>query len=125
MFIEFRGYKILFLDIEASSLHQNSYPIEVGWVLDDEQEPYTFLIRPHSTWNRLEGWSLQSETIHSISLTTLDKDGISVEEACQRLDRAVEGCILVSDNPEHDSRWLNRLAKAAGRSRGWAAGQVE
>jgi len=123
MFIELRGYKIVFLDVEASSLNQHSFPIEVGWVLDDEREPEAVLISPHPTWDVDQGWSPHSEKLHGISLSLLQAEGITAEEACRRLDLAFEGCILVSDNRAHESRWLNLLAEAAGH-RPWAVGDV-
>ena len=36
MRLTFRDFEVLFLDIEASSLNSASFPIEIGWVLDDE-----------------------------------------------------------------------------------------
>jgi len=36
---------IVFVDFEASSLSKQSFPIEVGWIFEDERS-FSFLIRP-------------------------------------------------------------------------------
>ncbi len=38
-----------FIDVEASSLSEYSFPIEVGWVLEDGTGT-SYLIRPEPTW---------------------------------------------------------------------------
>jgi hypothetical protein len=37
MKITFRDQPVIFIDLEASSLARGSYPIEIGWSLDDEK----------------------------------------------------------------------------------------
>ncbi|SCY98720.1 hypothetical protein [Microvirga guangxiensis] len=125
MRLTFRGFDVLFVDVEASGLSSASFPIEIGWVLDDEAEPESFLIRPHATWHFDTGWSTQSAAIHGIRPAMLDADGLSVEEACTRLDAATSGRLVVSDAPQHDDWWLGRLYAAAGRRKSWPVGDVE
>jgi hypothetical protein len=57
MRLTFRDFEVLFIDIEASGLSSASFPIEIGWVLDDEAGPESFLVRPHATWELDRGWA--------------------------------------------------------------------
>lgn len=125
MRLTFRGFDVLFLDIEASGLSSASFPIEIGWVLDEAAEPESFLVRPHATWDFGRGWSAQSAAIHGITPALLEAKGLSVDEACTRLDEATHGRLVVSDAPRHDDWWLGRLYAAAGRQKTWAVGDVE
>jgi DNA polymerase III epsilon subunit-like protein len=125
MRLTFRGFDVLFLDIEASGLSSASFPIEIGWVLDDEAEPESFLVRPHASWDFDTGWSAQAAAIHGIAPAMLAAEGLSVDVACARLDEATHGRLVVSDAPRHDNWWLGRLYAAAGRAKPWAVGDVE
>jgi hypothetical protein len=87
----FRGFEVLFIDIEASGLSSASFPIEIGWVLDDEARPESCFIRPHASWDLASGWSAQSADIHSIPLAMLETRGISADEACSQLDGLARG----------------------------------
>ena len=125
MRLTFRDFEVLFIDIEASGLSSASFPIEIGWVLDDEAEPESYLIRPHATWHFDTGWSAQAAALHGIIPAMLNADGLSVEEACTRLDEVTSGRLVVSDAPRHDDGWLGRLYAAAGRRKTWPVGDVE
>jgi len=121
MRLTFRGFEVLFIDVEASGLSSASFPIEIGWVLD-EVDSESFLIRQPKTWDFASGWSAQSAAIHGITPAMLEAEGISVEEACTRLDDLTGGRLVVSDAPRHDDWWLGRLYAAAGRSKTWSVG---
>jgi DNA polymerase-3 subunit epsilon len=121
----FRGFEVLFLDIEASSLSSASFPVEIGWVVDDEVESGSFLIKLHGTWNFDNGWSAQSAAIHGITPAMLAAEGLAVDKACTHLDEVTHGRLVVSDAPQLDDWWLSRLYAAAGRERTWAVGGVE
>lgn len=125
MRLTFRGFEVLFIDIEASGLSSASFPIEIGWVLDDEVDSESFLIRPPKTWDFASGWSAQSAAIHGLRPAMLEAEGLSVDEACSRLDEVTHGRLVVSDAPQHDSWWLNRLYAAAGQRMTWPVGDVE
>jgi DNA polymerase III epsilon subunit-like protein len=125
MRLTFHGFDVLFIDIEASGLSSASFPIEIGWVLDDEARPESFLVRPHTTWNFDTGWSAQSAALHGITPAMLEAGGISVDEACTRLDEAIHRQLVVSDAPRHDDWWFDRLYAAASREKTWAVGDVE
>lgn len=118
MKITFRDRLIVFVDLEASGIHQASYPIEIGWSADDEGEPSSFLVRPTSGWTRAD-FTDAALAIHKIPYETLTADGVSVESACRRLASAWTGAILVSDNPSADGKWLARLYNAADQACPW------
>lgn len=47
---------LTFLDIEATGIHEDSYPIEIGWV-DTEGNESSFLIKPIPEWTH---WDLKN-----------------------------------------------------------------
>ena len=118
MKIAFQDRPVIFVDLEASGLGRESYPIEVGWSVDDEQEPASFLVRPATSW-RFDDFTEAAQAIHNILYERLISHGIAVETACRRLDAAWTGAVLVSDNPAADGGWLNRLYQAASRPYPW------
>ena len=56
------------IDLEASGFGRGSYPIEVGFALEN-REIYSFLIKPEADWTH---WSEEAEEIHGISREQLD-----------------------------------------------------
>ena len=118
MKITFQDRPVIFVDVEASGLGRESYPIEVGWSVDDEQEPASFLVRPATSW-RFDDFTEAAQAIHNIPYERLISHGIAIETACRRLDAAWTGAVLVSDNPAADGGWLRRLYEAAGRHYPW------
>lgn len=101
-----------FLDIEASGLEPESYPIEIGWVSPVEGFPgESFLIRPEPDWTF---WNEESGRIHNIPRQLCVEEGISVVEAAHRLNRSMAGRRVYSDVESYDSFWLDRLYRAAG-----------
>jgi len=94
-----------FVDIEASSLGSSSFPIEVAWVNEIGQGE-SHLIRPEPGWTN---WSLQSEHVHGISRSVLLQEGKPADWVARRVQTALRGPILVSDNPEFDAYWLSML----------------
>lgn len=101
---------ITFLDIEASGIHQDSYPIEIAWC-DTEGNCDEFLISPAAQWRH---WSYEAERLHGISRAQLSNQGLDICTACLRLNDHL-GCEFVySDAEEADSQWLNKLFQAAG-----------
>ena len=104
---------MLIIDIEASGLDpDHSYPIEIG--IYNTTQPKTslsFLIKPHDDWNY---WDDIAEEIHGISINELLEYGISVYDACNRLNQYVtemsphKPCVI-SDAPDFDFMWLRCL----------------
>ena len=95
----------LWIDLEASSLSVNSWPVEFGWCSADLCAD-SFLIRPMERWS---DWSVMSEMIHGISRETLRDRGIDAEQAAREINRVCHGRQVLSDNPQADADWLRQL----------------
>jgi hypothetical protein len=103
----------VFLDFEASSLSDDSYPIEVGWVFEDGRGE-AHLIRPVADWT---DWNPRAEALHKISREALAADGEPVEAVAQRiLDQLADHSVYASA-PSWDGKWLSVLFRAAGLPR--------
>ncbi|MBB3048940.1 hypothetical protein FHR99_003214 [Litorivivens lipolytica] len=98
------------VDIEASGLSPESYPIQVAWVGLDGGPPDGFFIVPAEGWTY---WDYNAQDLHGISRAKLLAEGISIYEACQRLNETFRGCELYSDAPGHDQFWLSQLFESA------------
>ena len=83
-------YVPIFIDFEASSLGETSYPIEFG-VCFENRESESFLIRPHSGWS---DWNQSAQKIHGI--------------------KKLKNKYVVSDCAVNDIFWADRLFSAAG-----------
>jgi hypothetical protein len=97
---------LLFIDIEASSLDPDSYPIEVGWA--SVAGSGGFLIRPEQAWT---DWSPAAELVHGIRRETLLAAGIQATQPAARILELATGRFLVSDAPSFDFGWLGQLLK--------------
>ncbi|MEH6523846.1 3'-5' exonuclease [Sulfitobacter sp.] len=108
--------KFATLDFEASSLSQESWPIEVGlsWLADGEVQTWSTLIRPAPDWN-LSDWAPQSAAVHGIALEELD-DAPAAYRVVGDLLESLGNRVLVSDAPEFETRWLTRLMKAGAQA---------
>ena len=101
---------VLCIDVEASGLHEGSFPIELGWASFDGRSG-GWLIRPTLEWT-LEDWDEEAEAVHAISWDGLQRNGLparDVAEAFARLFGGPPQMQLVSDAADHDQRWLDRL----------------
>lgn len=80
---------IIFIDLEASGLSADSWPVELGicW-LDERQKLRTAskLIKPHASWP-MEAWSIRSQRVHKISLEELQGAEDATEVAQWALNR--------------------------------------
>lgn len=104
--------KFATLDFEASSLSEESWPIEVGlsWLEGSEVLTWSTLIRPASDWN-FSDWDLQSAAVHGIALEELD-DAPAAYRVADDLLGHLGDRVMVSDAPEFEARWLSRLMKS-------------
>lgn len=94
------------IDVESSGFHISSYPIEVAWKSENGASD-SFLIAPHQKWTH---WCEKAEKeIHHISRSRLFEEGLSISEACHRLNDALKGQVIYSDNARHDSLWIEDL----------------
>ncbi|MGK7866335.1 3'-5' exonuclease [Falsiroseomonas sp. E2-1-a20] len=103
---------LAFLDFEASGLGPDSYPIEIGWVLDDGTGE-AHLIRPEPDW---KSWSVGAEALHGLSWDVLASSGRPATEVATICLKALRGRRVFTDAPGADQFWLDRLMKAAGAS---------
>jgi DNA polymerase III subunit epsilon len=104
------------LDFEASSLSQESWPIEVGlsWIANGHVQTWSSLIRPDPAWD-LGDWSPQSAEVHGIHLSKLE-DAPSAAEVAEAFMDVIGRRRLASDAPEFEGRWLSRLLRTTGRA---------
>ena len=106
--------KLIFIDFEACSLSEDSWPIEVGlaWVEGGKVQIWSSLIQPDSSWNA-EAWSDDSAGIHGIPRGDLDTAPLASDVAHEVMDR-LHGKVVVSDAPAFDHAWAERLTETIG-----------
>lgn len=94
------------IDIEASGLHFDSYPIEIAVLV--ENKVHSWLIKPEPGWDY---WSETAEEMHGISRVLLERDGIAAGIVAQQLNDCAErtGGVLYSDAVFWDEDWLRTL----------------
>lgn len=97
------------IDIEASGLSSEDYPIEIGVVRSDG-ERFCSLITPFKQWRH---WNVQAESIHGISREMLFSYGSSGVEVCLKLNEFLRGETVYSDGWVVDYPWLIRLFEAS------------
>ena len=102
--------KITTLDIEASGIHPDSYPIEIGILLPNG-ESYCSLIKPTAEWSY---WDEKAEAVHGLSRQMVCENGRSVNEVAKTLNQYLEGLTVYSDCRVLDHPWMLRLFEAAG-----------
>lgn len=98
------------IDVEASGLGPNSYPIEVGLALEPDRR-YCTLIRPADRWDH---WDKQAESVHKISRKNLLEYGRCVTEVALKLNHLLGNKIVFTDAWCVDSPWIIELYAAAG-----------
>jgi DNA polymerase III epsilon subunit-like protein len=102
---------VLFLDIEATSLSNTSYPIELGWT-DLVGAGEAYLIRRHASWG--DDWDPRAQAVHGITREQLEAEGLPVEKVVARFLAAAEGKTVITDAPAFDAAWLNEALMACG-----------
>ncbi len=105
---------LVFLDFEASSLSNHSYPIEVGWVFEDGRSN-EYLIKPATNWT---DWDLRAQAIHNIPRERLVREGVSHIEVARRMVADLADHDLLASAPSWDGKWLSALLRAANFPRG-------
>lgn len=96
------------LDIESSGLDDESYPIQIGYTyeVDDEVKTIEFFIKPADHWNN---WDQEAEDyIHHIPRSVL-KTGLSIKDACLKLNKDLGKSQVIVDSKDYDLFWLNKL----------------
>ncbi|MBF0380779.1 MAG: hypothetical protein HQL69_07165 [Magnetococcales bacterium] len=100
--------KVLILDIEATGLQEDSYPIEIAYGDPLESWVTSSLIRPHKNWEKV-AWDQQTELITGISLKLLQCAPLAVEVAKNVAKDLAQADLILSDAPAWDGRWLHHL----------------
>ncbi len=102
---------IAIIDIEASGLHFDSYPIEVAARVNGEIK--SWLIRPEPNWTY---WCNTAESMHEISRDELFSSGLSALTVAQELNTFLSQTdgLVYSDAVNWDSDWIHTLFHAAG-----------
>lgn len=104
----------IFLDIEASGLHFDSYPIEIAVMLDGQIS--SWLIQPEPNWTY---WSEEAQAMHGITRQMLAQHGHEAKQVAMEINAllAETNGVLYSDAHAWDEDWLNILFHAAGEIR--------
>lgn len=100
------------LDIEASGFGRHSYPIEIGYVLEDG-ESWCTLIKPLPEWTH---WDEAAAGLHGITRAALERHGRTSLVVARALNRALVGRTVYCDGWAHDYAWMAALYEAAGLS---------
>ncbi len=103
---------VICLDLEASGLGDDSYPIEVAWKNSADGDNDSFLINPDSVPGWVY-WDECAEEIHGLCRAELRQQGVAAVTACERLNQRLAGQRVLSDAREYDNFWLMRLYQAA------------
>ena len=105
--------QIVMLDIEASGLGDQCYPIEVGIVRAADLSGWSALIRPAWSWRRNGRWEPKAEALHGISLAEVEAEGWDVVDVARALNEQLTGMVVFSDAADFDGHWLEMLFKEA------------
>jgi hypothetical protein len=100
------------IDVEASGLGRGSYPVEVGYVLDDG-DSQCMLVRPEPGWNH---WNAAAEALHRIKRADLLEYGLPSAVVAGELNHRLCGRTLYTDAWGYDYSWLAILYDAARRA---------
>ena len=104
---------IVFLDFEASSLSDDSYPIEIGWAGEDGSTEQ-HLIRPAPGWT---DWSATAEAVHRIEHDQLLAEGEPHDQVAHRTLEALAPHAVFVTAPSWDGKWMSLLLRSAGLPR--------
>jgi hypothetical protein len=99
----------IIIDIEASGFGRDSYPIEIGFVLESGSS-WCSLIRPEEEWLH---WDEGAEKVHQISRELLVEHGKSASLIAQQLNDLLINKTVYSDSWVHDFIWMSRLFDVA------------
>ena len=97
---------IIIIDIEASGLDFESYPIEIAILLNNQC--YSWLIKPQKNWLH---WPESAEAMHGISRQSLFDQGIQATQVAQEINKALQTTngVLYSDAAYWDADWIETL----------------
>jgi hypothetical protein len=96
-----------FIDLEASGIAPDSYPVEVGVV--GPVWRYSSLIKPVHYWTY---WDYDAQDMHGISRELLLSVGADPDDVAQKLNEKLDGELILADSPL-DRFWLEVLYEAS------------
>lgn len=99
----------IIIDIEASGFGKESYPIEIGFVLESGST-WCSLISPEEDWQH---WDESAEKVHHISRDVLVEYGKAASLIAQQLNDQLMNKTVYSDSWIHDFIWMSRLFDVA------------
>lgn len=99
---------VAIVDVEASGLGPDSYPIEIA-AYDGFGLSYSVLINPETAedWDHWD--SIAEEEVHGISREYLSEHGDDAFLTVIRMNKVLEGQVLYSDAIDSDGFWIRRL----------------
>ncbi|WP_018294573.1 hypothetical protein [Mariprofundus ferrooxydans] len=102
------------LDIEASGIHEDSYPIQVAW--SNGLARHSCFVKPEPSWLQ---WDAIAEELHGIQRSFLLENGLAVQQVARIMNEQLYGRTLYSDAIQFDLAWCKRLFDAAGIDMGF------
>jgi DNA polymerase III epsilon subunit-like protein len=96
----------IFLDYEATGLLVPTNPIEIGIAMADGYAE-SFLIKPSPVWEQVN-WHPEAIRIHGLTPKDVEA-GTECEVIAHWLNNLCRGKIVISDNPEYEKYWTNRI----------------
>ena len=102
------------IDIEASGLHFDSYPIEVAVLIAGNIK--SWIIKPEPSW---QYWSKVAEGMHGLSRDTLESEGVSAAQVIKELGAFIKNSndVIYSDAVYWDADWIDTLYHAVKETR--------
>ncbi|GAA3924171.1 hypothetical protein [Litoribacillus peritrichatus] len=102
------------IDIEASGLHFDAYPIEVAVLINEKV--YSWLIKPEPNWLH---WCSAAESMHGITRERLLSEGLNAAQVAEELNNLLKhsDAPLCSDAVYWDSDWIDTLFHSVKQSR--------
>ena len=108
-----------FLDIEASSLSNTSYPIEIAWS-DGQGNIESYLINPNPIGEWTDWDYYAQHEIHGISRAMCSEKGIHPEQMCDLMSQSIKVReAIYADGGKFDENWIDVLY-GAGSTLGYA-----
>ena len=97
---------LIFIDIESSGLHRDSYPIEIA--LRINSKTYCWLIKPEPCW---QYWCDRAETIHGLSLDFIHEHGLPAKDVALEVNDLLSHTngMVYSDAAPWDDGWMQTL----------------
>ena len=101
------------IDVEASGLDWDSYPIEIAVLVDGRMQ--SWLIKPEPCWTY---WNDTAESMHGICRETLIESGELAFRVAIELNDLLEESdgVLYSDAAPWDGVWVRTLFEAVGET---------